>query len=78
MFDTSISEATMRPNPSTSLLELVGYGHAGLDDCWQSCTPRDTHCLGAANGCSFHDPATGQPLVNTTLFLSLGGISPGR
>ena len=37
----------------------------GLDDCWQSCT---------GSGGSFHDPTTGQPLINTTLFPSLGGM----
>ena len=55
-------------------LQRLGYASAGLDDCWQSCTPRDMHCLGSAAGCSFHDRATGQPRVNTTLFPSLGGM----
>ena len=73
----SIMEAQMDalalPLHGTSLLRL-GYASAGLDDCWQSCTPRDMHCLGSATGCSFHDRATGHPRVNTTLFPSLGGM----
>ena len=66
-------DALALPRHGTSLRRL-GYASAGLDDCWQSCTPRDMHCLGSATGCSFHDRATGQPRVNTTLFPSLGGM----
>ena len=49
---------------SKSLLQL-GYSHIGLDDCWQSCTgPKG----------SFHDPTTGDPIVNTTAFPSLAAM----
>ena len=66
-------DALVLPRHGSSLRKL-GYNHVGLDDCWQSCTPRDMHCLGSAVGCSFHDSATGQPLINTTNFPALGGM----
>ena len=47
-------------NGSSSSLLDVGYSRAGLDDNWQSC--------GTGIRGSFHDGASGKPLVNTTRF----------
>ena len=43
-----------------SSLADAGYARAGLDDNWQAC--------GAGVGGSFHDGATGAPLVNASRF----------
>ena len=48
-----------------SLADL-GYGTVGLDDAWQACGT-------GVNG-SFHDGATGRPLVNTSKFPEMGAM----
>jgi hypothetical protein len=69
--DQTIMEAqavamTTPPSWATKSLLQLGYGHIGLDDCWQSCTgPRG----------SFHDPTTGVPIVNYTRFPSMASMT---
>ena len=65
--DQTIMEAqatAMATTPSfaSKSLAQLGYTHIGLDDAWQSCTGPDK---------SFHDAATGAPIVNTARFPSL-------
>ena len=60
----SISSNGQRPNAPS--LKSLGYDSAGLDDGWQAC--------GAGVGGSFHN-SSGWPLVNTTRFPSMSGMT---